>query len=96
MLSLFCRGSKTRRERKALVQGDSKGGLGWLDQNVSCPGVLWRKCKPREWRSSGSEVSVEPNVIVLVRLCSLRVENEKKLLGRKELSKAGLESKKIK
>lgn len=96
MLSLFYRGSKARREGKALVQGDSEGRLGgWTKMfpaQVCCGGNV----SLGSGDLARSEVSVDPNVIVLVRLCSLKVENKKKLLGRKGLSKAVLESKKIK
>lgn len=39
-LFLICRWSKRRRGRKEFVEGDRRGGLGWLDL-----GVLWRGYK---------------------------------------------------
>ena len=55
------------------MQGDSRGGLGWLHQNVSCPGVLWNGCKPGVGVGGSSEVSVDPkdhgaNQTVLLRV----------------------------
>lgn len=78
------------------MQGDSNGGRAGL----AGPKCFLPRCggnaSPGSGGLAGSQVSVDPNVIMPVRLCSLRVENAKKLLERKGLSKAVLESKKRK
>lgn len=74
------------------MQGDRRGGLGRLDQNVSCPRELWKRCKLGVGCPALRSFSTPTTALVLIRLCFLGWGRRRNSLGGKRPSKAVLKA----